>query len=196
MLWHALEALIARVHRKPPNCKRPRCAGRRPARSAAVGSQASEAGHSPRAATERCGFPDVAIHRLERAQRLLAAATRSSARPKKVCNPTARWKFPGSLHKKAMAFLLINWFPHLGGMPLYGFARPIAMPDQFPIFEKVLKKRSRTWRWRVCTTEGDVVMQGSESSRPAAKYKADRALFLLLLSAPYRSIRLSTLPEP
>jgi hypothetical protein len=34
-------------------------------------------------------------------------------------------------------------------------------------------------------------MQGSESSRPAANYKADRALFLLLLSAPYRSIRLS-----
>jgi hypothetical protein len=31
-------------------------------------------------------------------------------------------------------------------------------------------------------------MQGSESSRPAANYKADRALFLLLLSAPYRSI--------
>jgi hypothetical protein len=28
-------------------------------------------------------------------------------------------------------------------------------------------------------------MQGSERSRPAAKYKADRALFLLLLSAPY-----------
>jgi hypothetical protein len=37
-------------------------------------------------------------------------------------------------------------------------------------------------------------MQGSESSRPAANYKADRALFLLLLSAPYRSIRLSN-PE-
>jgi len=65
------------------------------------------------------------------------------------------------------------------------------MPDQFPVFEELLKKRRRTWRWRVCTTEGDVVMQGSESSRPAAKYKADRALFLLLLWAPYRSTRLS-----
>jgi hypothetical protein len=63
------------------------------------------------------------------------------------------------------------------------------MPDQFPVFEEVLKKRRRTWRWRVCTTEGHVVMQGSESSRPAAKYKADRALFQLLLSAPYRSTR-------
>ena len=62
------------------------------------------------------------------------------------------------------------------------------MPDQFPVFEEVLKKRGRIWQWRVCTTEGDVVMQGSESSRPAAKYKADRALFLLLMSAPYRSL--------
>jgi hypothetical protein len=67
------------------------------------------------------------------------------------------------------------------------------MPDQFPVFEEVLKKRGRTWRWHVCTTEGDVVMQGSEGSRPAAKYQADRALFLLLLSAPYQSIRRLTL---
>src|ERR1700730_13374663 len=59
--------------------------------------------------------------------------------------------------------------------------------DQFPLFEVVVKKRRRTWRWPVCTSEGAVVMQGSESSRPAAKYKGDRALFLLLLSAPYRS---------
>jgi hypothetical protein len=39
-------------------------------------------------------------------------------------------------------------------------------------------------------------MQGSERSRPAAKYKADRALFLLLLSAPYRLIQLSTPRSP
>jgi len=65
------------------------------------------------------------------------------------------------------------------------------MPDQFLVFEKVLEKRRRTWKWRVCTTEGDVVMHGSESTRPAAKYQADRALFLLLLSAPYQTIRLS-----
>jgi hypothetical protein len=63
-----------------------------------------------------------------------------------------------------------------------------AMPDQFPVFEVFLNKRRRAWRWRVCTTAGDVVMRGSESSRPAAKYKADRALFLLLMSAPYRSL--------
>jgi len=41
-----------------------------------------------------------------------------------------------------------------------------------------------------------VVMDGSESSRPAAKYKADRALFLLLLSAPYRAIQRSTSRSP
>jgi hypothetical protein len=65
------------------------------------------------------------------------------------------------------------------------------MPNQFLVFEKVLKKRRRTWQWRVCTPEGDVVMHGSERSRPAARYQADRALFLLLLSAPYQSIRLA-----
>jgi len=61
------------------------------------------------------------------------------------------------------------------------------MPDRFPIFEVVLNKRGRKWRWRVCTTEGTVVMQGSESDRRAGKYQADRALFLLLLTAPYQS---------
>jgi len=43
----------------------------------------------------------------------------------------------------------------------------------------------------VCTTERQIVMQGSDRRRSAAKYKADRALFLLLLWAPYRSTRLS-----
>jgi hypothetical protein len=50
------------------------------------------------------------------------------------------------------------------------------MPDdQFQVFEEVLEKQGQTWRWRVSTAEGQVVMGGSESSRPAAKYKADRA---------------------
>jgi len=67
----------------------------------------------------------------------------------------------------------------------------IAMPNQLPVFELLLKKRGRLWRWYVCTTEGQVVMHGKENSRPAAKYKADRALFLMLLCAPYQSPRLS-----
>ena len=65
------------------------------------------------------------------------------------------------------------------------------MPDQFPVFERLLKKRGRVWRWCLCTTEGKVVMHGTESSRTTAKYKADRALFLMLLCAPYQSTRLT-----
>jgi len=61
------------------------------------------------------------------------------------------------------------------------------MPNRFPTFEVALKKRGRKWRWCVRTSEGMAVMQGSERNRSAAKYQADRALFLLLLTAPYRS---------
>jgi hypothetical protein len=64
------------------------------------------------------------------------------------------------------------------------------MPNQLAVFEVVVEKSGRkTWRWRVCTTDGRIVMRGSENSRPAAKYYADRALFLLLLSAPYQSAK-------
>ncbi|QQO20614.1 hypothetical protein JJB98_12175 [Bradyrhizobium diazoefficiens] len=65
----------------------------------------------------------------------------------------------------------------------------VVMPDQLPVFETHLKKRGRTWKWYVCTTEGDVVMQGSESRRRAARYNANRALLLTLLSAAHRSCR-------
>ena len=41
-------------------------------------------------------------------------------------------------------------------------------------------------RMHECTTEGRLVMQGSENGRPAAKYAAERALFLMLLAAPYQ----------
>jgi len=56
---------------------------------------------------------------------------------------------------------------------------------QLTVFEALLKKRGRVWRWTVCTTEGQVVMQGAESRRASARYKANRALFLMLLCAPY-----------
>ena len=65
----------------------------------------------------------------------------------------------------------------------------IVMSDQLPVFEPLVKKRGRVWRWCLCTAEGHVVMRGTESSRPAAKYRADRALFLMLLCAPYRATR-------
>jgi hypothetical protein len=62
---------------------------------------------------------------------------------------------------------------------------------EFAIFQVVLIKRARAWRWCVCTIDGSVVMRGSESSRPAAQYRANRALFLLLLTSHYRLKRRS-----
>ncbi len=61
------------------------------------------------------------------------------------------------------------------------------MSDRLPIFEVVLEQRRQRWVWSVLTTEGTLVMTGSRSSRSAARYEADRALFLMLLSAPYHS---------
>jgi len=69
------------------------------------------------------------------------------------------------------------------------------MPHQYSIFESTLKKRGRRWRWRVGTVQGEVVMEGSENSRAAARYKSDRALFLLLLSAPYSLTRKFRIPS-
>ena len=52
------------------------------------------------------------------------------------------------------------------------------------MFEVVLRKRGRTrWQWQVCDRAGKVIMEGFEDSRPAAKYRGERALFLLLLTA-------------
>jgi hypothetical protein len=64
------------------------------------------------------------------------------------------------------------------------------MPDQLPLFEINLRKRGRACRWYLCTTEGRTVMQGSEGSRTAARYQANRALFLMLLASAYRTPRL------
>jgi hypothetical protein len=64
-----------------------------------------------------------------------------------------------------------------------------AMPPDLPVFEAFLTKRGRGWRWSVCTAEGNVVMGGSERRRTSARYQANRALFLMLLCAPYVSNR-------
>lgn len=61
------------------------------------------------------------------------------------------------------------------------------MSDRIPIFEVILEQRRRRWMSSVRTTGGTLVMTGSRSSRSAARYEADRALFLMLLSAPYHS---------
>jgi hypothetical protein len=60
------------------------------------------------------------------------------------------------------------------------------MPTRFFIYDLTLKKRGRRWMWTV-TTENRVILFGLEHSRAAASYKANSALLLLLLSAPYRS---------
>jgi hypothetical protein len=69
------------------------------------------------------------------------------------------------------------------------------MPDPFPTYEVLLIKRGRLWKWRVCTTNGDVIMRGSESSRPAARYKANSALFLLLRAARYPTSKATGRPN-
>jgi hypothetical protein len=59
-------------------------------------------------------------------------------------------------------------------------------PDYFSVFEVRVNGRGKIWKWAVCTAEGQLVMKGVEGARPAAVYQANRALFLLLSSAPYR----------
>jgi hypothetical protein len=49
--------------------------------------------------------------------------------------------------------------------------------------------------WCVFTTDGDAIIEGSESCRPAAKYNANRALFQLLLCAPYRTSSAQKFPR-
>jgi hypothetical protein len=49
------------------------------------------------------------------------------------------------------------------------------------MLEVVLAKRGRSrWEWRVCDSSGRTIMGGWENSRQAAKYRGDRALFMLL----------------
>ena len=53
--------------------------------------------------------------------------------------------------------------------------------ERFAAFDIALKRRGRgRWKWYVRTTDGQTVMCGSECSRGGARYKAQRALFLLL----------------
>jgi hypothetical protein len=49
------------------------------------------------------------------------------------------------------------------------------------MLEVVVKKRGRSrWEWRVLDSSGNAVMGGWEDGRPAAKYRGERALFMLL----------------
>ena len=49
------------------------------------------------------------------------------------------------------------------------------------VLEVLIAKRSVTkWEWRVCDRYGATIMGGVETTRPAANYRGNRALFLLL----------------
>lgn len=50
------------------------------------------------------------------------------------------------------------------------------------MLELFVKRKSRGWEWRVCDAAGKVLMEGREKSRVAARYQAERALFLFLLT--------------
>ncbi len=51
------------------------------------------------------------------------------------------------------------------------------------LLEVLITELSPTkWEWRVCDRYGTTIMGGFESTRPAAKYRGNRALFLLLAS--------------
>ena len=51
------------------------------------------------------------------------------------------------------------------------------------LLEVLITELSATkWEWRVCDRYGTTIMGGFESTRPAAKYRGNRALFLLLAS--------------
>jgi hypothetical protein len=68
--------------------------------------------------------------------------------------------------------------------------------DRFAAFDIVMKRRGRgRWKWSVRTTDGHVVMCGSECSRGAARYKAERALFLLLCASASRLPKLPLEPS-
>jgi hypothetical protein len=51
------------------------------------------------------------------------------------------------------------------------------------LLEVLITELSPTkWEWRVCDRYGTTIMGGFESTRPAAKYRGNRALFFLLAS--------------
>lgn len=59
---------------------------------------------------------------------------------------------------------------------------------KYLMFDMVLSKRGRGWDWRVTNSSGNTIMQGRESKRPAARYQAGRALFLLLMTTRTRQL--------
>jgi hypothetical protein len=54
-------------------------------------------------------------------------------------------------------------------------------PAAAAMYELIIIKHSQTkWEWQVCDNKGNVRRQGFERNRRVAKYRGERALFLLL----------------
>ncbi|OKO73682.1 hypothetical protein AC630_27930 [Bradyrhizobium sp. AS23.2] len=67
-------------------------------------------------------------------------------------------------------------------------ARGISMAvSEFVLFDRVVTKHGRTWRWSISDQLGRLLLAGTERSKSAAHYMAARAMFQLLLTASYRS---------
>jgi hypothetical protein len=59
--------------------------------------------------------------------------------------------------------------------------------DKFSLFESAITRRGRQWRWAISDQSGNLAMVGTERTTAEAGYRAARAFFQLLLTAPYRS---------
>jgi hypothetical protein len=44
----------------------------------------------------------------------------------------------------------------------------------------ITERRPNKWEWRVCDRQGATIMNGFGTTRRAARYRGNRALFLLL----------------
>jgi hypothetical protein len=55
--------------------------------------------------------------------------------------------------------------------------------ERFCAFEMLLAKRGCRCKWSVSTLAGEAVMYGFETRRAEARYKAQRAFFLLLCAS-------------
>jgi hypothetical protein len=50
------------------------------------------------------------------------------------------------------------------------------------MYEMMINRKWGWWEWRVGDRSGNVILSGRKASRPAARQKAARALFQLLLT--------------
>jgi hypothetical protein len=96
--------------------------------------------------------------------------------------PDRQWQLP-NIAIKPQPMMCYKEAVKIPPMPLVERA---VTSDRFQMFEVSVRKRRRLWLWSVSTAEGRVVVKGAASTRSAAKYSADRALLMLLLSAPWK----------